>query len=747
MSALSNDAYYSTTDTGAALSLSSTLIEHSKNASKLFGVNTSVKTDLAGLSLTDFSDTYYANLFLPFDASKLSTGTLLGAIYTQGQAQGGVFGSSSWVSGNSYTANTDFVFYYNGTYVAVYKCIVSVSPSTITPDVDTTHFSYVNQAFKLRLVPAEYSYIPDLAGNERFKHYVTCYCSYIDDTALNYPLYYFVAPGANYYGFAGSSGLRNAVVTDGTNSSNKIIVSGVSATITSNTVTFSHASTGYQKIQVGTKMRIRGLTVSGTSIPFTVTVTSSTLTGFTGTIDNIGTYSAATGYSDSDFVLYSGVVYFHYNQNSSTGVIPTNTSYWKPVTGTLASGTADPIIFAWQVYLDSNFFASTASPSPASSNSSAIANPRQKTNIYKNNSSIINQKQTLFTASDYIIAEGFPFDKNSVTGGSINITASILSNAFSAVTRPLVTTTNTNYLPASENRWIASNSDFGGFAYPANTTYSWASHNGATSRNLKAPNDASNTYIPDLLDGSGSNPGSNLNQLKLTTPDASTPPLSSIASLSFSGSDFLYTDFNPFKINGSVTNEFTTFLTAYLDYIPSSQMNSSVSSEETNWYSLMSEAELSGTWSTDLTNLKAYTQFQPRLSVRYRYDGTITLNLGDTILTALKVANGMSRPFQPVIVGLTIKPPVSSAWTAVLTVVDKVVHRKSVTFYRNWLGGSAVTPTNLLYGATPFNNRFHGAKMYVLEINNYYATHTDSFYDSEIQKMDIMYAVTSGRVS
>jgi hypothetical protein len=756
MANTTNDYNYATTDTGAAIG--NTVAKISKPAGGVFKIFNSafdVRNDPNGLSISDFLDTDYNLISLAFKDAALD-GTLLGAIWNQFALSGGGFNTTSWNPASTYLASTpEFVFYNTGSSVNIYKCILNIStPSAVTPDVDVTHWQYMSQAFKLRLIPDENSYVPDTSGGERFKHYVTCYVPFIDDVTFS-PLWNIAFAAKSYSSVYTSNGLEDAVVTDGTTASNNMIVAGISSTWNSNAFTCTHPNTGYLKLITGTKVRVRGLTLGGVSIPFTVTVASSTTTGFTGTIASLGTYSSGTSYNYGDFVTYTTggntSVYYHYSASTTTGTVPTSTGTWKKVVGTISSGTADTIFSKWTLYLDTNFFQAAVEPVPAGSTSSSKAKPRHTINSFVYNEHIVNQKQTLFSTGDYIIHDGFPFDKDSITGGTMNITAGILPDAISSVARPPITTTYTGSLPQSDNRWISISGDVSGWAYPANTNLVWTSHNGSTSRNLQAFNDTSHTYLPELLDGFGtSNQSDTTNQLMLMSPDTSTPPMSAARSLSFANKDFLYTGFNPFKIDGSSSNAFTSLVVAYLDYVPGTVMSTTLGAEETNWYGIMSEAVFSAspTLATDVATLNTYTQYQPRLSVRYKYDGTITLNLGDTLLTGIKAKNGIARPFQPIIVGLTVEPPdANGVWTAKLTVVDTDINRTSVRFKRNWLGYSAQTHNVMLYGATPFNKRWHGAKMFVMEINHYYSSQTSQFFNNEIKTMDKMYAVTSGRVS
>jgi hypothetical protein len=597
------------------------------------------------------------------------------------------------------------------------------------------------------LVPGNNELQPGLESSNWLVHYAKIYAKHTDDAG--YPYYYLVVPGAGYTTWAGTTnGIQNAQVFD--NSISPLVTLGIGSTyslsgsITNTTATFTHSDTDFARLIPNTKVKIRG--ASGVTTPFVITVSSSSNVGFTGAVSTTGTYRTTATYSVGDYVEYLSQVYYMYNQAPTSNIVPSNTTYWRKLSGSITGGTADPIINNWNLFLETSLFEQEANPVPAGTTSYSAANVDKKINNYTYNDKIVNQKQTLFTTGEYIIHDGFPFDKDSITGASVNITAGILPSAVTAVTtRPTALTTNAANLPSSDNRWIAYPSSFSGFTYPTNANYVWSSWNGSTSRNLQVFNDASKTYLPDMLSGTSSdNPSSISQMLKLATPDASNPPLTDTYSLSFKKNDLMYQSTNPFKIDGTNSNSFTTLMVVYPDYVPSAVMNSTVSGEETNWYGIMSQAKQTGTLATDIANWNSYYEKHPRLSVRYKINGVVGLYLGDALLTAIKPRNGVSRPFQPMIIGLTISATDDSA---TLIVVDSEVHKSTVKYTKNWLAATPETPNTILYGAVPFASNLHSSKMYVLEINHYYSDHDDAFFNSEIQKMDKMYAVTNGRVS
>jgi len=759
----SNDSLFSTTETGSALSFSVDSIPNIASPTITLGSIVTQYGDAVwqtpdlktgshrdGLALSDFNDPDIAIIALPFDYNLLSNGTLLGAF---GQSLGAAFGVSSedWYPSTSYTVGQK-ANYYDGENVAIYTCLANVTSATPPPN-DTVSWEFYSYAFYLRLVPSANPLQPGLQQNDSFYHYVKVYPIYIQS---GYPYSVWLA-GKSYTDSVGTYGRQNAITNDTSPNTNVTLgLAGVvSGTVSGKTITATYSDTTFNRFVLDSKVRIRG--GSGITIPFAGKITAVSTTGFTATITTTGTWSNTTQYGFYDFVEYTPPagslgVYIPTRvggsappKGSTSGITPANTTYWTKITGSFTSGSVDPIISAWNLYLDTDFFEQELIPVPAGTTSYSNVRAQKEINSYAYNDQIINQKQTLFTSGDYIIYEGFPFDKDSITGGSMNITASILPAAISAISRPPVSTTSTEFLPQSDNRWIPA-SLTGSFDYPANANYNWASNNGATARNLTVFNDTNHTYVPDLLNGNAaSNPSANANLLKLATPDASIPPLTAISSVAFKTNDLMFqSSYNPYKIDGSNANDFSTFMVLYLDYVPSAVMNSQIAADQTNWYGIMSQAKQTNVLATDIANWKSYTQIAPRLSVRYKLDGTISLNLGDTTLTAIRSRSGINRPFQPIIVGLTINAADTSA---TLTVVDTEVHRSTVTYTKNWGSATPEVPNAMLYGAVPYANYLRSSKMYVLEINHYYSTHDNAFFDNEIKTMDKMYAVTSGRVS
>lgn len=761
MANVSNDSFYALTNTGGALTTAATnlpnlagpislLLSVTQSGAAIAFTATETTTYLRdGLCLSDFADPSIAIIGIPVNPLTLPSSSLIGAI---SESTGDpTLWASDWIGGNSYAVGNN-VNYYNGNDVTIYKCISAISPSTTTPPLDTTHWSYVGKAFSLRLIPAESGMQPGLQGGDRFFHYAKFYGKYVDTSGA--PYFILNVPGAGYTTWATTTnGIQNSQIYDTSPNTNVTLglpnTISLTGTISGATATFTHSNTTFPRILSGTKVKVRG--ASGVTIPFVLNLTSATTTGFAGTISTTGTWSSTTQYVIGDYVTYTPSggslgVYYASNQPAGTGATyaPTNTTYWTKLTGSITGGTVDPIISNWQLFLETTYFEQQINPVPAGTTSYSNVAIDKKVNSYAYNDQIVNQKQTLFTTGDYIIHDGFPFDKASIVGGSLNITASILSTAITPISRPSVLSTNPNEIPSSDHRYIPYSGDFSSFSYPSNSVYTWANHNGGT-KPLQVFNDTSHTYVPDLLTGNSAlNPSSNAKRLKLATPDAAIPPLTEIDSVSFKTNDLMYPGvYNPYKVDGTNANDFTTLMVLYPDFVPSAVAKSTVSGEETNWYGIMSQATYTGTLATDIANWKGYKAENPRLSVRYKIDGTVGLYLGDALLTAIKPKGGVNRPFQPIIIGLTITADDSSA---TLIVVDNEIHRSTVKYTKNWLGATPVVPNTMLYGSVPFNNLLHSSKMYVLEINHYYSTHTDLFFNSEIQKMDKMYAITSGRV-
>jgi hypothetical protein len=782
MAYTTDDSIYATTVTGEALSQSSVEI---KNIAGPITRTTTVNQIGAyefdtyntyanalprgklrhGLALSDFDSSlnpaFFGTISFVFTQRTLDTAALLGAVWeaTGGTGAAGAY-PEDWNSGQS-TLIGDLECYYNGSDVFVYKCIDDDGggfSSIIPPPDDPDHWELYSKQFYLRLIPAEDSIQPGLQGADRFFHYAKIYPVFTSSEAPGPIDEYFnmSVAGPDYINmnsaFFAIEGRQNSVVVDASpDSSTTLGVTGASISISGSTVTATHGNTTFERFVVGSKVRIRQDIGAGLMLPLSATIDTVSLTGFTATILTTGTFSATVAYDYLDFVTYTPPagslgVYYVSNDTSAVpvGTLPSNATHWTKVTTFGGGCIVDPIIKGWNFYLETDFFEQEMIPIPAGSNSSSNANARNEVNLYEYKEEIINQKQVLFYTGDYIVHEGFPFDKDSITGATINITAGVVPNSISPVTRPIYTTTNASDLPLSDNRWIPDNTDFSAFTFPANANYNWASNNGATTRNLTVFNNATNTYLPDLLVGNATyNPRAISNKLNLATPDASIPPLTPVDSVSFSNNQLMFQTFNPYRIDGANNNDFTTFMVLFPDYVPGGLINTTYASNETNWYGIMSQARQTNVLATDIGIWKNYTQSAPRLSVRFKLNGTILLNLGDRTLTAISTRNGVSRPFQPMIIGLTISAADNSA---TLTVVDEEINRSTVSYTKNWLGFTPETHNTMLYGAVPYSNRLNSSKMYVLEINHYYGTQTEQFFNTEIQKMDKMYAVTSGRV-
>lgn len=454
--------------------------------------------------------------------------------------------------------------------------------------------------------------------------------------------------------------------------------------------------------------------------------------------------------------------------------------------------------------------------------------------LYNWSSKIVNQKQTLFTTSDYIVHNGFPIDSNSVDGASANLVGRILSNEKSIVpvtTRPAFDTTNVSDLPGSGNRYIAkvqsplvitksvtqtivsgvgssvqystnpvahnfavgdqvvvsgittaqgstagntvtinsattytfSASDvtgivdgtYSGLSGTATVIYSSSSpfnpfdlvpSQGAvrslyswsgTSSTIGYSDFTSVTY-PDLLDGiSSHNNSGNAAKLALTTPDNNRSALTQVPSFSLAKNQFFVTNYNPFKINLTSLNTFTTLVVGYFDRVSDNVVNSTSTGYDNNFYGIFSETTVTrdGQVNTNIYTITAQNHTDPLLSVRYLKDGTITLNLGDRVLTSIKSSGRLNKPM---IVGVTIDQLNKSA---TLIVVDDKFKYSQAYFKR-----TITNPTKFIYGAAPFNGRLHAAKMYIMEINNYYASYEIPFFQQEVEIMDRMHAVYSGRI-
>jgi hypothetical protein len=780
MAYTTDDSYYAKSEDGQAFSLSSAEIKNFAGPIALgvtveqigsyefsndlytFGIKADFGQFRDGLALSDFSDTGIGVIDVPFNEETLNNANLLKSIY----AFGGDITSPANYAQDWYSdvwLKDILVRYYDGKDVTIYKA--TEDAGDYLPPNESPFWEFFSKSFYLRLIPSENALQPGLKNTDRFFNYVKAYPVYIRQTySAGYETYYAITfAAANYityitntdpvYGEPVFGAQNSVVVRNPPTPSATLGVTGVSLSVSGNTVTAT-APVGVSftdRLVLNSKVRIR----TGTSLEnfFTATITALSSSAFTATITTTGTFSALVSYTYYDFVLYTPPagslgVYYAYNKTAHppTGTLPSNTTYWAKVVGSFTGCLVDPIIKGWNFYLENSLFEQYLTPVPASTRTFASANVNKIINSYEYKNEIINQKQVLFNTGDYIIYNGFPFNKDSITGATMNITAGVLSSGINQVTRPLYTTTSASDLPSSDNRWIPVASDFNSYAFPASSSYNWSSHNGATSRNLSVFNDTAHTYLPNLLTGNSvDNPNSLDKKLNLATPDASIPALTAVNSLSFSTNHLMYTGFNPYKINSPTANDFTTFIVLYPDYVPSAVINDTVTGSQTDWYGIMSQATASAVLATDINNWNLQTPSAPRLSVRYRVDGTVALNLGDRVLTAIKSKNGISRPYQPMIIGLTINATDTSA---TLTVVDDDITRSTVNYTKKWFNGEppAAAPTSMLYGAVPYASKLNSSKMFILEINHYYSTHDNAFFNQEIQKMDKMYAVTSGRV-
>jgi hypothetical protein len=454
--------------------------------------------------------------------------------------------------------------------------------------------------------------------------------------------------------------------------------------------------------------------------------------------------------------------------------------------------------------------------------------------LYNWSSKIVNQKQTLFDTSDYVVYNGFPIAISSLDGGTSNVTGYILPNDVSITQKAVRAVPSTGViadLTSSDNRYVAqyyapvvktvnisatnvtsgtvvctvsdidwtfSEGDkvtitgiltaqglpgypdvtitdvtatsftisdintatdgyYAGLSGTATVTYTmtfpnplhfdWVPSQGSIRSlySFEGVNTTSSsngelvyTYYPDLLDGSAShNENANANQLSLITPDSKASALTKVSSMSLANNQFFITNYNPFKIDKIALNDFTTLMVGYFDYLSDDVVNSTSIGYDNNFYGIFSETT---SLRKDGSNSNVFGLTSPQhivatLSVRYLRNGTFTLNIGDYLLTSLKKTGNQNN--KPIIVGLTIS---QINKTATLILVDDSYKSSTVVFKR-----SIANPTKLIYGAAPFDGNFHAAKMYIMEINNYYSTKTSEFLKQEVQKMDAMYAITSGR--
>jgi hypothetical protein len=712
---------------------------------------------LRPIGLTDLTNANNLVGFkFPYTSIPASTNNnLFGALQKQVGISGGTYNAvyinPYWDSTgiNSYTgvvwAAGDLCLYYDGRNTSVYTC-VTANPGSITPDSDTNYWTYLDSYYTLRLVPSEDATNPLLSGNNRFNYYSVITCYQVDDSLSGFQgdftsyIYELVCSAS----FLSTNSYVDVVTVNGANGSPSLAITGISGSVSGTTVTVTHASTTYPMI-VGNKVKVNGFDYVGVSsstmsIPMIATVTTSSATGFTATISTSGAYSGTTTYIWGDFVTSGGNVYVHKDlSGATTGVAPTVTATWSLVSGTLTSTNkyADTIIKSWELYNNNDRFNVSLIPDGANSNSASDAKPKHTISSYQYNQNIVNQKQTLFSINDYFVYQGFPFDKASAFGTAFNFTASIADNSISAVTtRPVIT----EITMGSDNRYLPNSTTTSSFPLSSSSVYSWNSYSGTSRALFGLANNTSVNYQPDLLDGIvTSNYSGNTTKLSLISPDISSTALTTVSSMSFAESDFVTTAYNPFKINGSSLNDFTALAVVYLDYVTDDVINTPIVGDSLNWYGIMSETDVitANTTSVNLNTLSGYKATDPRISVRYISDGTITVNLGDRVLTAIKTLNGHSRPYQPMIVGLSIS---QSNKTVTLTVVDNYVRQSTASFTR-----SIANPISWSYGVTPFDGNFHGAKMYILEINHYYSSKSYEFLKKEIDTLDQVYAIGFGR--
>lgn len=796
-----------------------------------------------GIGLSDFNKGTNNDVQFVLDWSKYvdtvtgnllkSDGNIFYSLNSQVNPTTGTYGTvSAWDAFTTYSPGNQ-VIYYDKTNTNVYTCLQTTSPGiTDNPVIEVNYWEFTDSIFNLRFVPAENSINPLLKGNKRFNYYATATCFAINATNPNaYRFKLNSSEVADVYG--------PAVAVDGAKGAPPLKIPLLTGSVTTGTTTVTHDSTVYPAI-VGQKVVINGYDYSagsGPDLPFTATVTGTpTATGFTATINTLGNWSAGTTYNYGDFVTYTvnSGVYVNIRTSSTTvGFVPTNTTYWKRLTGSFDNFDlyADALISSWDIVIDKDTYYRNLTPQEAFANAKADFELYSGKPKFKYEPSIVNHKQILFNTSDYIVHNGFPFDKGSIDGAEVNVSGYILPSSQSILSReirPLLSTTVTSDLPTSDNRYraqasapvlatanvtqtvvnnsvypyvtytlsstvgysvgdqvtitgITTNQGATPFGFPiievTNTTisldidtaidgtYTGLSGTATVTRSSTFPLSAPYTYdwvpsqgnfntlysftglsgdtqtaYPDLLDGTASsNSSGNILKLQLITPDNNDSALTEINSMSFANNQFFITNYNPFKINRTSLNDFTTFVVGYFDYVSDDDVDYISTGYNSNFYGIMSEATVSRITNPN-TNIFVISSVQatdPLLSVRYLINGVITLNLGDRVLTSIQSVNGAGRPKRPMAVGVTIS---QANKTATLIVVDDYYKSASASFKR-----SIVNPTNLIYGAAPFSNRLHAAKMYVMEINNYYSTKTEEELRQEVQIMDAMHAITSGR--
>lgn len=753
-------------------------------------------------------------------------GNIYYALNSQVNSSTGTYSTTlPWDVSNAYTANTQVIFY-DGKNTNIYVCLQNQEAGTgLGPDVDEDYWEYIDSFFNLRLVPAEDSTNPLFKGNRRWDYSVVATCFSVNPNNPNaYRFKLNCAEVTETYG--------PVFRTDG-----KALVPLklplLTGSVTDDTVTATHDTTAYPMI-FDKKVVINGYDYSGYNLPFTATVTGTpTSTGFTATINTLGNWSAGTTYNYGDFVKYNvnNGVYVNIRTSSTTvGFIPTNTTYWMKLTGSFDNidPYVEPLITKWDILINEEAYNREVKAETAFANVTALIEPLNSKSKFKYEPSIVNHKQILFNTSDYIVYNGFPFDKDSIDGAEVLVSGYILPAAIDKINvRALASTNVASELPTSDNRYraqasapvlstasvtqtVVNNSMYPYVTYTLSSTagyaigdqvsitgitanqgatpfvfsiiavtnttisldvegaidgtytglsgtatvtrsstfplpgvfYDWVPSQGSinTLYSFKGYSDPIQTNYPDLLDGTASsNNDGNILKLELVTPDNSDSALTEINSMSFADNQFFITNYNPFKINRTTLNDFTTFVVGYFDYVSDNDINTTAIGYDSNFYGIISETTINRSVApnTNVFNLASKLHTDPLLSVRYLLSGLITLNLGDRVLTSIQSHNGAGRARQPMIVGVTIS---QTNKIATLIVVDDSYKSASSAFTR-----SITNPENIIYGAAPFNDKLHAAKMYVMEINNYYSTKTEEELKQEVQIMDAMHAITSGR--
>jgi hypothetical protein len=295
-------------------------------------------------------------------------GNIYYAIYTQINSTNGLYlNALEWDISSPYVVGNTVRFFNNGA-TNIYTCVQNIGAAVgQDPNLDTDYWAFTDSLINLRIVPAEDSSVPLLSGSNRFNYYSIATCFAVDSTTLSAYKFKLNTFPTNNGGYGG------VVRVDGANGTTPLAISDVSGTVTNTTITATHPTTSYPTI-VGKKIIVRDYNYI---VPYTATVTASSSTGFTATILTLGTWGSATVYNYGDFVTYASEVYVNiYTAGTTSGAptVPTNATYWTKITGSVTFAFVEPVILAWDLFVDNVKFASDLKPVPAFSNSISEAN-------------------------------------------------------------------------------------------------------------------------------------------------------------------------------------------------------------------------------------------------------------------------------------------------------------------------------------------------------------------------------------